>query len=240
MSTRPTLGVALAMAILCAAPAACSRFERPATDIDCRPGDGGPGRVSGGATAWRTVADGQGAVRVEGTAEHQDGLAIVGSEVAGGRADADAFNFGQWAVELRVEALSGDGPDPVELPVVAIDACDRGHEFAVASVVLRPPPSVGDVSVTVDYPDGEDHLPSTLSIPAAVRVSAEGGAEGVEASLTAERGGFVGAEPAAASSLTLTLSATGGGVAEAPAGDERHDELDDEVPRAGARGRERY
>ena len=30
------------------------------------------------------------------------------------------------------------------------------------------------------------------------------------------------------------------GVAEAPAGDERHDELEDEVSRAGARGGERY
>ncbi len=84
-------------------------------------------------------------------------------------------------------------------------------------MVLRPPPSVGGVSVTVGYPDGEDHLPSTLSIPAAVRVSAEGDADGVKALLTTERGGFVGAAPEDASSLTLTLSAAQGGGAEAAA-----------------------
>ena len=217
MSTRHPVGVALAVAALSALPAACSRFERPATDIDCTPGAGGPGRVTGGATAWRTVADGQETVRVEGTAEHEDGLAIVRVEVAGVSADADAFNFGEWSVELQVGALAGDGPDPVELPVTAIDSCDRSHEIAVASVVLRPPPSVGGVSVTVGYPDGEDHLPSTLSIPAAVRVSAEGDADGVKALLTTERGGFVGAAPEDASSLTLTLSAAQGGGAEAAA-----------------------
>ena len=39
--------------------------------------------------------------------------------------------------------------------------------------------------------------------------------------------------------ITHVLVRVERGVAEAPAGDERHDELDDEVSRAGARGRER-
>ncbi len=204
-------------ALLLPAAAGCERFDKPETEIDCSHGAGDRVRITGSIQSWRSSVDGRAVIHVEGTAEHEDGLAIQRLEVARVSADPDegAFNFSEWSVDLELASVGTLEPDPVTgevlLSVTAFDSCDRSYDLGAASVALRDPPAVAALSVTVDYPDGEDHLPSTLSVPASVTVTATGNPAGVAVSLTTERGEFLGAggEDPAATELRLGPSAEG-------------------------------
>lgn len=205
----------LLVAALLPAVVGCGRFDKPETEIDCAHGAGDRLRVTGSVQAWRTTVDGRAVVHVEGAAEHEDGLAIQRVEVARVSADPEdgSFNFSQWSVDLELASVSLLEADPatgqVQLAVIAFDSCDRSYDLGSASIALRDPPAVDRLTVTVDYPDGEDHLPSTLSIPAAVTVTATGNPGGVAVSLTTERGEFLGASEDDATAIELRLSTAG-------------------------------
>lgn len=194
----------------------CERFDKPETEIDCDHGAGDRVRITGSVQAWRSVVDGRAVVHVEGTAEHEDGLAIQRIEVARVSADPDegSFNFSGWAVDLEFASVRSLQADPetgeVLLSVLAFDACDKSYDLGTVGVALRDPPAVDSLTVVIDYPDGEDHLPSTLSIPAAVTVTATGNPGGVPVSLTTERGEFLGGgDDPAAIDLRLAPAAEG-------------------------------
>lgn len=194
--------------------AACTGFDPPPESLTCTAQD--PAGVIGTAMAYpATEADGTAVVRVEGTAQDADGLAL--HQVTVGKfpaAQADgSFNFSHWTIDLTT-AMLGDTGQKVTLDVAATDACGRRFGFATVSATLAPPRAVTALSVTVTYPGGETYLPATLSAPAAVHVVASGQPAGVPVTLSADGASFLAS---GTSSVTLVLTKTGDATAEATA-----------------------
>jgi len=192
---------------------ACTGFDPPPESLTCTTQD--PGGVIGTAIAYpATRSDGTAVVRIEGTAQDADGLAI--HQVTVGQFPASqvdgSFNFSHWTIDLT-SAMLGDTGQKIALDVTATDACSRRFGFATVDVRLAPPQAVTALSVTVTYPGNESYLPATLSLPAAVHVVASGQPAGVKVTLHADGATFLGSGTSDATLLlvradTATAQAT--------------------------------
>lgn len=194
---RTLLFVSLGAALLACNP--------PDTELQCPVGGD---RVRGTAVASTLSTETGSVLRVQGTAEHQDGLSIQRIVVGDFEASPDegAYNFSRWTVEIPT-FLIGEAGSIVKLEAAAVDACENRSVFDTVEASVTPPRSVTALTVNIDYPGEETYLPATLAVPAAITVSATGDAHGVPVELAAEEASFLGAP---GSTLTVKLEDAGG------------------------------
>lgn len=209
----------LTIVLLAALGTACAPFEMPPQDIDCPADAPADPRVVGSASAWLVPGELGNTVHVEGRSRHLDGLAIHQIRAAEAVASPrdGAFNFSNWAVDIPVAAL-GELPvdettGALQVPVVARDACEFEYTVAELPVVLPTPSFVEELTLTATPPSGETYLPSTVALPATIRVVAGGAAGGLPVTVTTSSGRLAGADEAG-STLVVPLMDTAPGRAE--------------------------
>jgi len=181
------------------AGAACDEVEAP-TKVEC-PSERGPfqlgdGRVTGTLEfepPEKPLTRGD-VLTVQGSAHHEDGLAIREVRIAGVSAARDEFNFKGFSASVPYQNIVSAAPlsalGQVTFQAVAIDACGNRYPFAEATVDVDPTPSVDvdELTISVSYPQERTFLPADGSTPALVTITGIGRAVGATVRVSASGG----------------------------------------------------
>lgn len=115
---------------------------------------------------------------VEGSASHSGDMAIHSVVVAGKHASKDGFNFSEWSVILPFELLQELEPDAsgkVALAAEVRDTCGNVKIDEETMVTVDPfaGVEVTSLSLSVDYMEGVDFVPTEVLQGATLTVSAD-------------------------------------------------------------------
>ena len=148
---------------------------------------------------------------IEGTANHEDALAIRAITIAGVPADLVDFNFRRFRAVVRYEdfvtANLAATPGQARVEAIAEDACGQQHPFAELAVAIDPTPliDVDGLTVAIDYPGNRGYVPADGVTSATVSVVADGRAGGAQVAVTALGATMAGAD---GGRITLVADAT--------------------------------
>jgi hypothetical protein len=135
---------------------------------------------------------------IDGSAHHEDGLAIHDVRVGSTSVEKLGFNYATWRGTLTWEQIIGvatiDAQGDGSITVSALDACGNLYPFATFEVPIDPNPNIriDSLAISVAYPGETTSLPANGRTQAIVTVSAEGRAVGARVVVKTSAGSFQG------------------------------------------------